>query len=121
GKVPRPSWKADHEVREQQGGEHVNEANTGVQHHIGRRAFLKGSALAGFSAFLAACAGAASQAPSAPASINVPTPPPASPSPSSAPSPTAKPNPTGPLKWAQWPAYIDLVGKADELGKYLPG
>jgi spermidine/putrescine transport system substrate-binding protein len=99
----------------------VNEAKTGVEQRIGRRAFLKGSALAGFGAFLAACAGTASQAPSAPASINVPTPPPASPSPSVAPSPTPKPAPTGPLKWAQWPAYIDLVGKAADLLKYLPG
>src|SRR5439155_12710976 len=86
-----------------------------------RGAFLTGSALAGFGAFLAACAGTSSQAPSAPASINVPTPPPASPSPSVAPSATPKPAPTGPLKWAQWPAYIDLVGKAADLLKYLPG
>ena len=99
----------------------MNEAKTGVEQRIGRRAFLKGSALAGFGAFLAACAGTSSQAPSAPASINVPTPPPASPSPSVAPSATPKPAPTGPLKWAQWPAYIDLVGKAADLLKYLPG
>jgi spermidine/putrescine transport system substrate-binding protein len=97
------------------------DAKPGANPSISRRTFLRGSALAGFSAFLAACAGTASEAPSAPASINVPTPPPASPSPSVAPSPTPKPSPTGPLKWAQWPAYIDLVGKADELGKYLPG
>ena len=99
----------------------MNEAKTGVEQRIGRRAFLKGSALAGFGAFLAACAGTSSQAPSAPASINVPTPPPASPSPSVAASATPKPAPTGPLKWAQWPAYIDLVGKAADLLKYLPG
>ena len=99
----------------------MDEEKTGLRPEISRRAFLQGSALAGFGAFLAACTGTSSQAPSAPASINIPTPPPASPSPSVEPSPTPKPTPTGPLHWAQWPAYIDLVGKADELGKYLPG
>jgi spermidine/putrescine transport system substrate-binding protein len=85
-----------------------------------RRRFLQGSALAGFGAFLAACSGGSSS-PSAggPASINIPTPPPESAAPSMAPTP--KPSPTGPLKWAQWPAYIDLTGKAAELGQYAPG
>jgi spermidine/putrescine transport system substrate-binding protein len=51
---------------------------------------------------------------------NIPTPPPAA---SSAPpaSPTPVPQITGPLHWAQWPAYIDLTGKAYDTGVYTPG
>ncbi|PYO16288.1 MAG: hypothetical protein DMD31_02895 [Gemmatimonadetes bacterium] len=98
----------------------MDQRKTGVRGEISRRAFLQGSALAGFGAFLAACTGGA-QSPSAPASIAVPTPPPVSPSPSVAPSPTPKPIPTGPLEWATWEAYIDLVGKAAEAQKYAPG
>jgi spermidine/putrescine transport system substrate-binding protein len=48
----------------------------------------------------------------------VPTPPPASPTPSVSPTPKVV---TGPLKWAQWPAYIDLTGKAGEEGEYSAG
>ncbi len=82
-----------------------------------RRRFLQGSALVGFSAFLAACgAGTASQAP---ASINIPTVPPTSPTP--VPSPTPLPSPTGPLQFANWPAYIDLAGKAGQTGQYTKG
>ena len=36
-------------------------------------------------------------------------------------SPTPVPQVTGPLHWAQWPAYIDLTGKAGEKGEYAPG
>jgi spermidine/putrescine transport system substrate-binding protein len=36
-------------------------------------------------------------------------------------SPTPQPSPTGPLHWAQWPAYIDLSGKAGDAGVYAPG
>jgi spermidine/putrescine transport system substrate-binding protein len=83
---------------------------------ITRRGFLQGSAIAGFGAFLAACTGG--QSPSAPASIVVPTPPPASPTPSVSPTPKVV---TGPMHWAQWPAYIDLTGKAYDTGEYTPG
>jgi spermidine/putrescine transport system substrate-binding protein len=99
----------------------MDQDKTGTRRDISRRAFLQGSALAGFGAFLAACTGSASQSPSAPASIAAPTPPPVSPSPSVAPSPTPKPTPTGPLEWATWEAYIDLVGKAAVAQKYAPG
>jgi spermidine/putrescine transport system substrate-binding protein len=90
-----------------------------------RRRFLQGTALAGFAAFLAACTGGGestgSQAAAASATANIPTPPPA-PSASAAPaSPTPVPQVTGPLHWAQWPAYIDLTGKAGEAGAYSPG
>jgi spermidine/putrescine transport system substrate-binding protein len=83
---------------------------------ITRRGFLQGSALAGFGAFLAACAGAQSPSPSA--TVAAPATPPPSPSPSPSPTPKVV---TGPLHWAQWPAYIDLTGKAGEEGEYAPG
>jgi spermidine/putrescine transport system substrate-binding protein len=84
---------------------------------ITRRGFLQGSAMAGFGAFLAACTGGQTPSPSA-AAIVVPTPPPASPTPSVSPTPKVV---TGPLHWAQWPAYIDLTGKAGEEGEYAAG
>jgi spermidine/putrescine transport system substrate-binding protein len=93
---------------------------------ISRRRFLQGTALAGFGAFLAACTGgtagtpATSTAPvsSAAATEFIPTPPPVTPGPTVAPTPKVV---TGPLHWAQWPAYIDLAGKAGTLGVYSPG
>jgi spermidine/putrescine transport system substrate-binding protein len=88
-----------------------------------RRRFLQGTAFAGVAAFIAACTGGGGE--SAPpatssANANIPTPPPVA---SSAPpaSPTPVPQVTGPLHWAQWPAYIDLTGKAGEAGAYAPG
>src|SRR3954447_23883758 len=91
---------------------------------ISRRRILQGGALAGFGAFLAACSGSnssAAPAGSAGGSVAVPTPPPPPESASAAASPTAKPSPTGPLKFANWPAYIDLSGKAGEAEEYAPG
>jgi spermidine/putrescine transport system substrate-binding protein len=88
---------------------------------ISRRAFLQGSAMAGFAAFLAACTGSSETSPSGPASISIPTPPPVSPSAAAPASPTPLPSPTGPLKFANWPAYIDLAGKAGDTGEYSPG
>jgi spermidine/putrescine transport system substrate-binding protein len=79
---------------------------------VSRRRFLQGSAMAGFGAFLAACGGTgglASATPSGGAASEAP-----------APSPTAKVI-SGPLKFANWPAYIDLVGSAGEAGEYAPG
>jgi spermidine/putrescine transport system substrate-binding protein len=90
---------------------------------LSRRRFLQGTALAGVAAVLAACSSTGqSAAPSAGASTNanIPTPPPA-PSATPVASPTPQPSPTGPFHWAQWPAYIDLTGKAGEEEKYLPG
>jgi len=88
-----------------------------------RRRFLQGTAFAGVAAFIAACTGGGGE--SAPpatssANANIPTPPPVA---SSAPpaSPTPVPQVTGPLHWAQWPAYIDLTGKAGDAGAYAPG
>jgi spermidine/putrescine transport system substrate-binding protein len=89
---------------------------------LSRRRFLQASAFAGVAAFLAACtAGGTSPESAAPASVSVPTAPPvASPTPTPA-SPTPIPSPTGPLKFANWPAYIDLTGKAAEEEKYSKG
>src|SRR5947199_10851017 len=98
----------------------MDQRKTGVRGEISRRAFLQGSALAGFGAFLAACTGGA-QSPSAPASIAVPTPPPVSPSPSAAPSPAPKPIPTGPLEPPTGAADLHPVGKAAQAQTYAPG
>jgi spermidine/putrescine transport system substrate-binding protein len=85
-----------------------------------RRRFLQGTALAGFSAFLAACAGTGASESAGPASIGIATAPPViTPAPSAV--PTAKPTPTGPLEFANWPAYIDLTGKAYDTGVYTKG
>jgi spermidine/putrescine transport system substrate-binding protein len=93
---------------------------------VSRRTVLKGAALGGLATFIAACTGAkASPAPSAAASA-ASQPPASSGAPSEAAAsestaPTPKPSPTGPLMFANWPAYIDLAGKAGEAGEYKPG
>jgi spermidine/putrescine transport system substrate-binding protein len=89
---------------------------------ISRRNVLKGAALGGVATFLAACSSGTSE-PSqsaAPQSIAIPTPPPATATPVPA-TATPVPSPTGPLKFANWPAYIDLTGKAYDTGEYAPG
>jgi len=89
--------------------------------HLTRRRFLQGTVLAGVGAFLAACSsGGATSAPAgssgpAASNANIPTLPPATPAPSVAPTPKVI---TGPLHWAQWPAYIDLSNKPDANGQY---
>ena len=81
---------------------------------VSRRTILKGAALGGVATFIAACTGTkASPAPSAGTS--------AAPGASEA---TASEGPkvaTGPLMFANWPAYIDLAGDAGEAGEYQPG
>jgi spermidine/putrescine transport system substrate-binding protein len=86
---------------------------------ISRRAFMQGSTFAGFAAFLAACSGPSGES-GAPGSVSIPSAPPVA-TPSAPASPTPVPSPTGPLKFATWPAYIDLIGKAGEEEKYSPG
>ncbi|HET9613169.1 MAG TPA: extracellular solute-binding protein [Candidatus Limnocylindrales bacterium] len=91
-----------------------------------RRRFLQGTALAGVAAFLAACTGSSGDASGAPSvgastNANIPTLPPATPTPAASTAPTPLPSPTGPLKFANWPAYIDLTGKAGEAQQYAPG
>jgi spermidine/putrescine transport system substrate-binding protein len=86
---------------------------------ISRRAFLQATSLAGAAAFLAACTDTGG-ATSAPGSVAIATAPPVA-TPEASAAPTPVPSPTGPLKFANWPAYIDLVGKAAEEEKYSPG
>lgn len=88
-------------------------------HDLTRRRFLQGSAMAGVATFIAACTGktGASLAPSTPPASGAPT---GSVAASVAPSPSVAATPkvvSGPLKFANWPAYIDL-GDAEE---YSPG
>ena len=83
-----------------------------------RRRVLQGTAMAGFATVLAACTGAKTGASSA-SSVG-PTSGAPSIGPSVAPTASVEATPkvvTGPLKFANWPAYIDL-GDADE---YTPG
>ena len=92
-----------------------------------RRRFLQGSAFAGVAAFLAACTGTktgASAGPSAAASSGAVASAGARASASAAAEPSVAATPkvaTGPLKFANWPAYIDLTGKAADEEKYSPG
>ncbi|MBI2763643.1 MAG: extracellular solute-binding protein [Chloroflexi bacterium] len=82
---------------------------------VSRRTFIKGVGLTGVAAFLAACA-PGSGATTAPAATST--------APGMTTGPTAAPTPqtvTGPLKWANWTAYIDLVGAASDAGEYQPG
>jgi len=90
---------------------------------LSRRRFLQGSAMAGFAAFLAACTGTktgASTAPSTGASASAAAGASASVEPTASVAATPKVA-TGPLKFANWPAYIDLAGAAGEAGEYKPG
>lgn len=69
---------------------------------ITRRRFLQGSAVAGVSAFLAACAGGGTPSPGGPS----PTGP--SGTAGASPAPTGDATATGPLNFANWDAYIDV-------------
>ena len=97
----------------------MNDQRPHLTRDLSRRQFVQGSALVGFSAFLAACTGTkASAAPSASTAG-------ASGAPSGAPSaaPCAAPTEkiaTGPLKFANWPAYIDQTSEADVQTGVLP-
>ena len=103
----------------------MNEKQPSEPRGLSRRAFVQGTALAGFAAFLAACTGTkASSAPSATAAASA-SEAAASTAPSVAPTvaPTFTPTPqniTGPLKFAQWPAYIDQVTPGDATTGVLP-
>jgi spermidine/putrescine transport system substrate-binding protein len=85
-----------------------------------RRRFLQGSAMVGVAAFIAACTGTKSGASAAPTGAAPSTAPVSGPPASVAPSPSAAATPkvvSGPLKFANWPAYIDLGDK----DSYTPG
>jgi spermidine/putrescine transport system substrate-binding protein len=105
----------------------MNEKQQSELPRLSRRAFVQGTALAGIAAFLAACTGTkASSAPSATAAASASaSEAAASTAPSVAPTaaPTFTPTPqviTGPLKFANWPAYIDQVTAADSTTGVLP-
>jgi spermidine/putrescine transport system substrate-binding protein len=85
-----------------------------VQSALTRRRFIQGSAVAGFSAFLAACGttGTGSAGPSA----SVPGAPSASVPPASA---TPKPSPSAELVFANWPLYIDTDDNDETKHKTL--
>ena len=86
---------------------------------LSRRRFLQGSAMAGVATFLAGCTGRRPVPPAAPTGAAPSTAPASAPA-SVAPSPSAAATPkvaSGPLKFANWPAYIDLGDK----DSYTPG
>ncbi|MEO8207752.1 MAG: twin-arginine translocation signal domain-containing protein, partial [Chloroflexota bacterium] len=94
----------------------MSELEERIKAPVSRRIFIQGAGLAGVAAFLAACApGSASTS----APTTTPTTAPGD-TPAPTPVPTAK-TVSGPLKWANWTAYIDLVGAASDAGEYSPG
>ncbi len=93
----------------------MNDQQPQPMRDLSRRQFVQGSALVGFSAFIAACTGTkASIAPSASTVAGGGAP---SAGPSAAPTPKVI---TGPLKFANWPAYIDQTTEADATTGALP-
>ncbi|MEO5918304.1 MAG: spermidine/putrescine ABC transporter substrate-binding protein [Candidatus Limnocylindrales bacterium] len=96
----------------------MNEFEKKITAPVSRRVFIHGAGLAGAAAFLAACApgGGATTAPGATVTPTT--------APGATPAPTPEPTPktiSGPLKFANWTAYIDLVGAASDAGEYSPG
>jgi spermidine/putrescine transport system substrate-binding protein len=97
----------------------MNEQQASAPRQVSRRRFVQGSALAGFAAFLAACTGTksgASPTEAAAASAGAPSVEPSV-------GPTAAPTEkvvTGPLKFANWPAYIDQTTEAAADTGVLP-
>jgi len=89
---------------------------------ISRRHFIHGTAAAGVAVFLAACSGGASatSTPGASAAASAAAAS-AGASPSPSPAPATPKVASGPLKWANWPAYIDLTGQAAANQKYAAG
>jgi spermidine/putrescine transport system substrate-binding protein len=105
----------------------MNEQQPSERRGLSRRAFVQGTALAGFAAFLAACTGTkSSTAPSgstAAAASAGPSTSSAAPSAAASAAPSYTPTPkniTGPLKFATWPGYIDQVSPADATTGVLP-
>ncbi len=105
----------------------MNERRNISERRLSRRAFVQGTAMAGFAAFLAACTGTRSSA--APSAASVSAAPSTAAGESAAPSvaasvaPSYTPTPkniTGPLKFANWPGYIDQASAADTTTGVLP-
>jgi len=101
----------------------MNEQRSPQRLGMSRRRFVQGTAMAGFAAFLAACTGTKpGGAASAGASSSAATPS-AAPSVAASVEPSFTPTPkviTGPLKFANWPAYIDQTTDADAATGVLP-
>jgi spermidine/putrescine transport system substrate-binding protein len=98
----------------------MTDRNLSLNPDLSRRRFLQGSAMAGVATFLAACTGTKAGASAAPTGAEPSTLPASAPPESVAPSPSAAATPkvvSGPLKFANWPAYIDLGDK----DSYTPG
>src|SRR5512147_1664835 len=86
---------------------------------VSRRRLVQGTAMAGFAAFLAACTGTKSS--TAPSEAAAPSA--AAPSAEASAAPSVAPTEkvvTGPLKFANWPAYIDQTTEADADTGVLP-
>jgi len=97
----------------------MNEQHPSPPQLVSRRRFVQGTAMAGFAAFLAACTGTKSSAsPSEAAAPSV-----SAPSAEASVAPSAAPTEkvvTGPLKFANWPAYIDQTTEAAADTGVLP-
>lgn len=91
--------------------------NDDLRAPVSRRTVLKGAALGGIATFIAACTGTRTGAASPSAAASAAPSQEAAASESASAEPTPQPSPTGPLMFANWPAYIDL-GDAEE---YTPG
>src|SRR6266550_8380005 len=98
----------------------MSDRRTPLRGNLTRRRFLQGSAMAGVAAFLAACTGTKSGTSAAPSTAAASAS--AAASVEASPSVAATPKvATGPLKFANWPVYIDLAGAAAEAEEYQPG
>jgi len=102
----------------------MNDNDPIVARRLSRRAFVQGTAMAGFAAFLAACTGTrSSAAPSTAASATPSEAAAASASAAASAAPSSTPTPkvvTGPLQFANWPGYIDQATEADKNTGVLP-
>ena len=86
-----------------------------------RRRFLRARPWSGSRPSWRRAAARRRRQPRAPRRPCIPTAPPVSPTRRRARGGTPLPSPTGPLKFANWPAYIDLTGTAGDNGEYAAG
>ncbi|MCZ7554692.1 MAG: TOBE domain-containing protein [Anaerolineales bacterium] len=87
-----------------------------LEHAVTRRAFLAGTSMAGFAAFLAACNAPGAATPTPGGATTGPTE-----APTEGPSaePTEKPSPAAELNFANWPLYIDTDDEDETKHKTL--
>jgi spermidine/putrescine transport system substrate-binding protein len=96
----------------------MNEDERTFNRGMSRRTVLKGTAFAGFGAFLAAC-GASGQGTTAPSAAGPPSGPPDSAAPGASEAPAASESPSTELNFANWPFYIDTDENDDTKHKTL--